>query len=1345
MKSIIFLGLIFLIFFNLHSQTFTNNTSYSIPDGNSTGIYSPINVSGIPPTAIIDNVTINITHTWVGDLVVILVDPLGWEHILVNRRGGSGDNFINTVFKNNATISITMGSAPFTGAYIPEEPLPTGLNPNGTWKLRVVDLVTTDVGTLNNWSITFKAPPCPTVGIHTHPTSGVTNLTCKDSIYILPNDSSVAGGAIYPTLYFEFRTHANAVKNAIKIFENGQVIYQEDYGQMDPNTVLTVYWPGPGANPNASYTIQVCNQDGTAPMEWMVYDGNGTIHGSGNTPSGCTTYGPWSPMGIFTWTISPNVSGLYSTPWGMAGFWPDECGPGTYTITYNWNNQGTGNYHCTGSASIVFTVTNPWNASWTNPGNVCASSGPINLSGYITGNTGGTFSGPGVSGNIFNPAGLSGNVNITYTVGNSNYCKAQQTNTINVIPLAIANAGPDATICAGSSYTITGASIGGSATGCFWTSSGTGLLQNANTLTPTYIPSQQDIQNGSVILTITTIGPCASASDQMVLTITQTANASFNYGSGTFCKTSTTNPIPSVVTQGGTFSASPSGIVINPTTGEINLAASNAGTYTITYTISGQCGSSYSQQITITEGFNAEFYYQSPVCNNSPNIFPQHISGTNGIYSSTPQGLVFVNTSTGEINVSASQPGTYTITNYIPASGGCAAATYQSTLVIEPAPQVNAGPDITVCSNNNVNISNASFGGSASSVTWTTSGSGYFSNPGSINTTYILSQSDIQNGMVTLTVTTNDPPNTCGAVSDQLLVYINQAATANAGQDVNVCGNNPVTLNGTVSGTSFFTWSSSGTGTFQNSTTLSPVYIPSNQDVSTGMVQIFLTANDPDGSGPCTSVVDTLVLNIIPLATINIGDDIVVCEGNQINLTATIGGSATSVLWTSSGTGIFTQPSSINTNYVPSQNDIQNGQIMIYATTNDPDGAGSCLPAKDSIFVTIIPKPIINSVDVQNVTSCSAPNGQIIINATSQFIPLQYSIDNGAHYSTVNTYSNLSANTYYIVVQNSMGCTSTTIATIVNVSGVQILSVNKTNPLCYGDCNGTITINATGGNNTYYLNNQSQGNNSTFMNLCAGTYNIMVVDQNECMAQTQVTLTNPPELFTSFSTSSIICNDDSTGFIDLSVVGGTPPYSYLWSNAKTTEDIYNIPFGTYYVTVFDANNCIIKDTIKVIGSSTININFHYDQATSELTLQILGGTPPYTFEWSNNSNLPSITIDQVGHYTVTVTDSYGCTNSATYIYDVDLLIPNFITPNNDGKNDRLQIKNIQFYKKVKIEIYDRWGNLLYYFNGKGTQYLNPEKQWDGKYNDKELPLGTYLIIVTIDESNTIIRNISIIR
>lgn len=139
-----------------------NNTPYNIPDNLGNGVISPITLnlpSSVQASSVLEVIIDSLTHTYVGDLKMELYAPNNSFITLVNRRGGSGDNYINTVFTMNATTPITSGTAPFTGQFLPEESFAnlTG-TANGTWRLKVMDLGIGDVGTLRKWTIKILAP-----------------------------------------------------------------------------------------------------------------------------------------------------------------------------------------------------------------------------------------------------------------------------------------------------------------------------------------------------------------------------------------------------------------------------------------------------------------------------------------------------------------------------------------------------------------------------------------------------------------------------------------------------------------------------------------------------------------------------------------------------------------------------------------------------------------------------------------------------------------------------------------------------------------------------------------------------------------------------------------------------------------------------------------------------------------------------------------------------------------------------------------------------------------------------------------------------------------------------------
>ncbi len=278
-----------------------------------------------------------------------------------------------------------------------------------------------------------------------------------------------------------------------------------------------------------------------------------------------------------------------------------------------------------------------------------------------------------------------------YTISQpGNGCGGNPTTvTVMVNPLAVVTALPSSqTVCSGDStsiilsstmlgttyfWTVTQSGVSGASAG--W--SGSSISQ---TLTTTGTSA------GIVVYTIshTTQFGCIGSDITVTVTVNPQDDASFTYTSATFCQ-SGANQTP-VITglTGGTFSSTPAGLVLNSSTGTIDVATSALGAYTVTYTTNGICPNTSSVIITINTASSANFTYSgSPFYQNGTNPSPIFGSGASaGIFTATPAGLVFVNVNTGEIDVALSAPGTYTITNTIPVSGTCPAINATTTIVI---------------------------------------------------------------------------------------------------------------------------------------------------------------------------------------------------------------------------------------------------------------------------------------------------------------------------------------------------------------------------------------------------------------------------------------------------------------------------------------------------------------------------------------------------------------------------------------------------------------------------------------------------------------------------------------
>ena len=202
-------------------------------------------------------------------------------------------------------------------------------------------------------------------------------------------------------------------------------------------------------------------------------------------------------------------------------------------------------------------------------------------------------------------------------------------------------------------------------------------------------------------------------------------------------------------------------------------------------------------------------------------------------------------------------------------------------------------------------------------------------------------------------------------------------------------------------------------------------------------------------------------------------------------------------------------------------------------------------------------------------------------------------------------------------------------------------------------------------------------------NLSPGTYSVTVTDANGCTCSKTVTLNNPPAMSCNITVNNqVLCYGGNTGKVTATASGGTPAYSFLWSTGATTAMISNLTAGTYTVTVTDANNCkcissvTLTEPIELECWVTIDEDIEcFGDNTGKLTVSASGGTPGYTYAWSNGANTAMISNLPAGTYTVTVTDANGCicTKSMTLtqppLLTCDITINDNIscTGYNDGK------------------------------------------------------------------------------
>ena len=297
------------------------------------------------------------------------------------------------------------------------------------------------------------------------------------------------------------------------------------------------------------------------------------------------------------------------------------------------------------------------------------------------------------------------------------------------------------------------------------------------------------------------------------------------------------------------------------------------------------------------------------------------------------------------------------------------------------------------------------------------------------------------------------------------------------------------------------------------------------------------------------------------------------------------------------------------------------------------------------------PTPIAIQINPSNVSCAGGIDGDIDITVSGGTPAYSYLWNNGA---TTEDLVNLSAGTYSVQVTDANGCTATTSSITITEPAAIAIQINPTNVSCHGGNDGAIDITVSGGTPAYsYLWNNG-ATTEDLMNIGAGTYSVVVTDANGCTATTSsITITQPGPISVTTQVTNVDCFGDATGSISTSVNGGTPPYSYTWSNGATTSGLTGIPAGTYTVNVSDANNCtssgssvsvtVMQPNSSVFASAVATDASCFGGSDGSVDATVGGGTPPYTYSWSNGSTTEDISGLSAGTYTLMVTDAKNCT------------------------------------------------------------------------------------------------------
>ena len=653
------------------------------------------------------------------------------------------------------------------------------------------------------------------------------------------------------------------------------------------------------------------------------------------------------------------------------------------------------------------------------------------------------------------------------------------------------------------------------------------------------------------------------------------------------------------------------------------------GANTLRWTISHNNCSLYDDVVITNDLPDAPFAgYDKTVCTDSTYLSATTLNIGTGTWTDTASNVYFADNTNPETFVDSLIQGVNVLV-FTATNNACSLS--DTVIITNDRPTIpNAGIDTSICADNYIlSANNPSVGNGEWSIV---NGMGTFANVNSDTS----SVTGLQQGANTLrwTITNNN----C-SLSDDVVVTNDLPDVPNAGNNFATCSDS-AQLNATNPAIGTGIWTAIDTNiTFADSSLYNSVVNNLPQAVDT---LIWTLTNN------ACSLSDTVLVSSSQLTISDTHTDLSCYNSNDGSINVTVDGGFENYnfeWFNNNGTLIYITE------------DLTNVQAdTFYVVASD---ANNC-SISDTIIVNQ-PTQIMANAVIKNILCHDDSTGNIEVYPTGGAGSYSYSwaVADSSHYNVTDSTSshllNMIAGTYNITITDSTNCYVNETYTLTQPTQIS-LTADIVDNVCYDGYNGSIDLTVQGGTPAYdgytYLwkeQNDSivQNYDTTFLattedlnNLHAGTFNVVVTDQNNCTMSGTFKVNEP---FQGMKITGVVtdvsCKDQHDGAIDLSVEYGTSPYTYNWSNDAVTEDLEELDGGVYTITVTDIYGCELTDTF------TVNIN------------------------------------------------DIEC----IHVY-------NAFSPNGDGVNDTWEIDNIYLYPDVVVNVFNQWGVKVFESKGYSTQW-----------------------------------------
>jgi len=394
------------------------------------------------------------------------------------------------------------------------------------------------------------------------------------------------------------------------------------------------------------------------------------------------------------------------------------------------------------------------------------------------------------------------------------------------------------------------------------------------------------------------------------------------------------------------------------------------------------------------------------------------------------------------------------------------------------------------------------------------------------------------------------------------------------------------------------------------------------------------------------------------------------------------------------------------------------------------------LDSPDPIEIVLIP---------EDITCFGYNNGQVLVDVIGGTAPVTVTPGDSL---TPFVFTELAPGLYTYTVTDANGCNDTGDVNILEPPILVSTFVDVEDASCGGSCDGQVNYIPEGGTPPYEFNIIETGTigvaDGNIGSLCAGDYQLVLFDLLNCFDTMQFTISEPDPLVIDVILDAPTCTGMFDGSAEISLSGGTGDLAFFIEPEEVdfliidsvNYTLSGLGESEIYFELEDSIGCRLLDTLAIVPDiitdmvltmfSTPETCWNANDGTATVAVQ--NGFPPISYEWDDANNQVTATaagLSPSQEYTVIVTDDIGCTLTSSVFVDPTegcFFIATAITPNADGVNDTWILGGLEYYPQAKINVFNRWGQLVYNSTGYGAQ-------WDGTYQGQLLPIADYYFTI----------------